>query len=127
MSWSTMLLPMSTIRLKITDRCAWNCWWCHNEGTGSRDPFGVPDLAWDAATEEALTHVAEALGLTEVHLTGGEPMIHPQLPDLVARLRQTGFTVKATTVGCDESMLTDAVKSGLGWLLPTLTDRAPFL
>ena len=95
--------PLNSIRLKVTDRCHWNCWWCHNEGTGARNPNLIGDILWDDSTRTAIEKIANFLNLTEVHLTGGEPTLHPQLTSLIKGIRALGLNVKATSIGCDKN------------------------
>jgi cyclic pyranopterin phosphate synthase len=105
--------PLNSIRLKVTDRCHWNCWWCHNEGTGPRNPSAVGDVYWDESTKSAIARIVTELELTEIHLTGGEPTAHPKLTTLVKGLRDIGMTVKATSIGCEENKLHALADSGL--------------
>ena len=43
--------------------------------------------------------------LTGVCITGGEPTLHPDLPDLIRRIRELGYCVKLDTNGSDPQML----------------------
>lgn len=113
MNHSIVWRSLDSIRLKVTDRCPWNCWWCHNEGTGARNPRKVGDVHWDAATKSAIEALTCELGLNEVHFTGGEPTMNPYLPEVIAGLRGLGLKVKATSIGCNEDTLRAAVLSGL--------------
>jgi cyclic pyranopterin phosphate synthase len=107
------IVPPSSVRFKVTDRCPWNCWFCHNEGTGERDPTKVLDVRWDSETKEVITRLKEVLQLKEIHLTGGEPMINPHLPELVNGISQLGLDLKATTTGCSRSLLEQSITRGL--------------
>lgn len=102
-----------SIRLKVTDRCAWNCRWCHNEGTGVRQGGEIGDVYWDEDTRQAFSALSSVLPISEVHLTGGEPTAHPDLPGLIAGLYQAGYRVKATSVGCNEELMRNVINSGL--------------
>jgi GTP 3',8-cyclase len=116
-----------TLRIKIIDTCGLTCTFCHNEGTpvaadnrdrlpGTFVPFGRTGRASIyAATNgaaflpapvlpdddyaSALVALRQALGVNELHLTGGEPTLHPGLPKLVALARRAGFTVGMTSNG----------------------------
>src|SRR5262245_33436954 len=109
----TQWQPLRNLRLKVTDRCPWNCWWCHNEGTGKRDPHSIGDIHWDEKTQMAIQAISEELDFTEIHLTGGEPTAHPGLPELISGLRHRGYSVKATSIGCKLESLRRIVQSGL--------------
>lgn len=71
------------LRISLTDRCSLRCTYC-------MPAEGVPWLPGDTilATHELIRIVTVAIGLgvTEVRLTGGEPLLRPDVVDLVARL-----------------------------------------
>ncbi len=71
------------LRVFITDRCNFRCVYCMPEE-------GMPWLASSKILTfdeiERLTRIAVRLGIREVRLTGGEPTLRPNLPDLVRRL-----------------------------------------
>jgi cyclic pyranopterin phosphate synthase len=116
-----------TLRVKIIDACGMTCTFCHNEGTpvavdnrnntaGTFVPFGrsgrvsiytgtngvtflpAPVLPDDGYVQ-ALTALRDSLDVHELHLTGGEPTLHPGLPKLVALARSAGFRVCMTSNG----------------------------
>lgn len=109
----TVVKPMVSLRLKVTDRCPWNCWWCHNEGTGVRNIALTKDIPWAHQTQEMMTALKDHLGLTEIHLTGGEPTSHPHVRILVSGLRDMGFGLKMTTIGCAEDKMKDLIQRGV--------------
>ena len=69
------------LRISLTDRCSLRCTYCMPEQ-------GVPWLAKTTllSTDELLrlAGVAVSLGITEVRLTGGEPLLRRDLVDVVA-------------------------------------------
>ena len=71
------------MRISITDRCNFRCTYCMPEE-------GLKWLANDRVLtlEEIgrLSRIAVALGVRELRLTGGEPTLRPNLPDLVRDL-----------------------------------------
>ncbi|MFK5633586.1 GTP 3',8-cyclase MoaA [Ornithinimicrobium sp. LYQ103] len=71
------------LRISVTDRCSLRCTYCMPEQ-------GVPWLPRDTmlSTEEVvrLAGVAVAMGIEEVRLTGGEPLLRRDLVDVVAGL-----------------------------------------
>lgn len=71
------------LRISLTDRCSLRCTYC-------MPAEGVPWLPKDTllTTDELvrLAEVAVGLGITEVRLTGGEPLLRPDVVDVVARL-----------------------------------------
>ncbi|MDO5739012.1 MAG: GTP 3',8-cyclase MoaA [Ornithinimicrobium sp.] len=71
------------LRLSVTDRCSLRCTYCMPEA-------GVPWLARDTmmTTPEMLrlARIAVSLGIDEIRLTGGEPLLRRDLVDVVAGL-----------------------------------------
>jgi cyclic pyranopterin phosphate synthase len=71
------------LRISVTDRCSLRCTYCMPEQ-------GVPWLPRDTmlSTEEIvrLAGVAVTMGIEEVRLTGGEPLLRRDLVDVVAGL-----------------------------------------
>jgi cyclic pyranopterin phosphate synthase len=71
------------LRISLTDRCSLRCTYCMPEQ-------GVPWIARNdilTSAEIARTvQVAASLGIASVRLTGGEPLLRPDLVDLVAEL-----------------------------------------
>ena len=75
------------LRVSVTDRCNFRCPYCM-----PRDQFGA-DHAFLPRAEllsfEEITRVVglfAGLGVTKVRLTGGEPLLRRDLPELVRRL-----------------------------------------
>lgn len=71
------------LRVSVTDRCNLRCRYC-------MPAAGVPLVPRDEILAfeeiERLVRVAVGLGVTQVRLTGGEPLVRRELPRLVARL-----------------------------------------
>ncbi|MDA8368922.1 MAG: radical SAM protein [Nocardiopsaceae bacterium] len=123
----TYLSSDATLRAKILDACGMTCTFCHNEGTpvvvdnhrrqgGMFTPAGAsgrvsiyaasngvtflpapvnPDRSFRAA----LASLRDRMGFSELHLTGGEPTLHPQLPAIIALARDAGYVVCMTSNG----------------------------
>lgn len=75
--------PLRSLRVSVTDRCNLRCQYCMPE----------PDYAWlpreNLLTFEeigALLDVFTGLGVDRVRITGGEPLLRRNLPDLIERL-----------------------------------------
>jgi cyclic pyranopterin phosphate synthase len=74
---------LGTLRLSVTDRCNLRCVYCMPED----DYEWLPDES--ILSEEELERVARAfvaLGAREIRVTGGEPLLRPELESIVARL-----------------------------------------
>lgn len=80
--------PLRDLRISVTDRCNFRCPYCMpREVFGPGYPF-LRDPQLMAADEIVrLAGAFVALGVEKIRLTGGEPLLRPDLPDLVARLK----------------------------------------
>ena len=88
--------------------CDLRCPYCHNYelATGK-----VPPVMEE---EELLAFLAQRKGLLDgVAITGGEPCLHRDLPDFIARIRALGFAVKLDTNGTHPDMLREVLEKGL--------------
>jgi cyclic pyranopterin phosphate synthase len=71
------------LRLSVTDRCDLRCTYCMPEGFKDYEEPGH----WLTFEEiERLLRVFARLGLKRVRLTGGEPLLRRNLPELAARI-----------------------------------------
>jgi GTP 3',8-cyclase len=76
---------MGSLRLSVTDRCNMRCRYCMPE----EEYRWLPRTSILTFEELArLTAVFAGLGAGKVRLTGGEPLLRHDLPDLVAKLAQ---------------------------------------
>ncbi|HMU61112.1 MAG TPA: GTP 3',8-cyclase MoaA [Gemmatimonadales bacterium] len=75
--------PMGSLRLSVTDRCNMRCRYCMPEEEYTWLPRSSI-LSFEELTR--LTGVFAGLGVGKVRLTGGEPLLRHDLPDLVRRL-----------------------------------------
>jgi cyclic pyranopterin phosphate synthase len=71
------------VRVSVTDRCDLRCSYCMPKGF---DGFHEPDewLSFDEI--ERVVAAFTRLGVQRIRLTGGEPLVRRDLPDLAARL-----------------------------------------
>ncbi|MBN1808359.1 MAG: anaerobic ribonucleoside-triphosphate reductase activating protein [Planctomycetes bacterium] len=97
----------------VLQGCNFKCPFCH-----SRDfvPTTPP------ASEVPLDAVLADLSLRKdwidaVVVSGGEPCIHADLPDLLAVIKNAGFPVKLDTNGSNPDMLTAVIERGLADLV----------
>ncbi len=93
----------------FTKGCNFLCPFCHNSLLVNRTR--------EAATyseEEILSFLEKRQGILEgVCITGGEPLLHPQLPDFIRKVKALGFNVKLDTNGTFPQRLKDLVGEGL--------------
>ncbi len=79
----------SDLRISVTDRCNIRCFYCMPEEGARFAP--VPELL---SFQQIIRFVAAStpLGVRKIRLTGGEPLLRPKLPDLVASLSRLDGT-----------------------------------
>ena len=85
--------PLGVLRLSLTARCNLACPYCLPDG---QEPPGLLQLEQRLAVVQA----AVALGAHSLRLTGGEPLLHPQLENLITAvepLREQGLREIALT------------------------------
>ena len=93
--------PLRDLRLSVTDRCNFRCPYCM-----PREVFG-PHHAFLPRSEiltfeelQRLTRIFHRLGVRKVRLTGGEPLLRHDLPELVKMLAGIdGLDLAMTTNG----------------------------
>jgi PqqA peptide cyclase len=104
---------------ELTHRCPLACPYCSN-------PLALDDRAdeLDAATWARVFEEAAALGVLQVHLSGGEPASRRDLIDIVAAARQAGLYTNLITsgLGIDAARLAGLKQSGLDHVQLSLQD-----
>ncbi len=89
--------------------CNFRCPFCHNGGLVLADRSNPLMTA-----EELLAFLNSRRGrLQGVCISGGEPTIHPDLPQLLAEIKSRGFEVKLDTNGTNPDMLSALIRDGL--------------
>ena len=96
------------LRLLLTNACSARCAYCHNEGQ---------QKAGDRLTLVEIDHLLDTLAdegvdVSEIVLSGGEPTLHPQLPEIACRCKASGAWVSINTHAGHPTKLTPA----LPWL-----------
>ena len=92
----------------FTGGCDMRCPFCHNfELAENRaEPWGTED--------DFFAFLEKRRGLLDgVALTGGEPCLHRDLPELLKKIRDLGFAAKLDTNGFHPKMLREIVDEGL--------------
>lgn len=88
--------------------CNFRCGYCHNPSL-----VRVPLTASFWRFNELLARVAELRGRVDgVVVTGGEPMIHPDMPGIISEFHALGLPVKLNTNGS----MPDAVAESLAFI-----------
>ncbi|MGI8924910.1 MAG: GTP 3',8-cyclase MoaA [Fimbriimonadales bacterium] len=95
------------LRVSITDRCNFRCVYCMPE---EGYPVSPKDEILTFIEIARLVHIAAELGMVKIRLTGGEPLVRKDLPDLIAQISK-------------HPALTDLSCTTNGFLLPEMADR----
>ena len=93
----------------FTGGCNLRCPFCHNSA------LVLPEqLAHDSSAEAVLAFLRKRVGVLDgVAVTGGEPLLHPDLADFLKEIKALGFLVKLDTNGTFPDRLIAAVEEGL--------------
>lgn len=87
--------PLTSLRISVTDRCNMRCRYCMPEAEYVWLPRGS---ILNFEEIDRLAGIFSQLGVDKLRLTGGEPLLRQDLPDLVALLaRHEGITDLALT------------------------------
>ncbi|HSA38837.1 MAG TPA: GTP 3',8-cyclase MoaA [Methanoregula sp.] len=85
--------PVSNLRISLTPKCNLSCVYCHREG--EKDPTSP----LSAAEIAEILRVAAGFGIRSVKFTGGEPLLRPDLIDIV----------KSVPAGIESSLTTNGI------------------
>jgi GTP 3',8-cyclase len=115
------------LRVSVTDRCNLRCLYC-------MPPEGVPRIPHSDILSyeeiQTLVHAGAELGIDKIRLTGGEPLVRAELPELIKMLsqiegiRELSLTTNGTLLKNYAAELKQAGLSRVNVSLDTLkTDR----
>lgn len=100
--------PGRVAAVVFTQGCPFRCVYCHNPELIT--PNGKNGLE----TEDVLDRIDERkLFLDGVVVTGGEPTVHPDLPDFLSELKSMDLETKLDTNGVHPRMIERIVEEGL--------------
>jgi cyclic pyranopterin phosphate synthase len=74
--------PLLNLRISITQRCNNRCAYCHREGEVQRANRSAELMSVEEIVR--IAKVGVGLGIARVKLTGGEPLMRKDLPEIVA-------------------------------------------
>ena len=100
--------PEHVACIVFTKGCNFRCPFCHNAGL-------VEKYNEETHTEEEIiSYLKKRQGILDgVCVSGGEPLMHPELEGFLAKVKELGFDVKLDTNGSYPERLKDFVKKGL--------------
>ena len=107
---------------ELTHRCPLGCPYCSNPVALERRSSELDTATWARVFREAA-----ALGVLQVHLSGGEPGARRDLIDIVAAARAAGLYGNLITsgVGITEATLAKLAEAGLDHVQISIQDSAP--
>lgn len=87
------------LRLSVTSACNMACTYCQPRGGADEAPCA--EVLTDDQRIELVRELHREYGLTQLRITGGEPLLHKSIIHLVGRLRQSApdLTLAMTTNG----------------------------
>jgi pyrroloquinoline quinone biosynthesis protein E len=91
---SEAILPPIGMLAELTHRCPLQCVYCSNPVELLKANREMPTDDWIALFEEAAD-----LGVLQIHLSGGEPTLRPDLEKLIAALSRRGVYTNLITAG----------------------------
>jgi cyclic pyranopterin phosphate synthase len=83
--------PIKSLRISLTQRCNFNCFFCHHEGEHDSGNELAPEEV------ERIVSLAASQGVTKVKLTGGEPLVRKDIVEIVQRISPLVDEVSMTT------------------------------
>ncbi|MGA2386064.1 MAG: GTP 3',8-cyclase MoaA [Candidatus Bathyarchaeia archaeon] len=74
--------PLLNLRISITQRCNLHCAYCHREGEVKRANRSAEKMTVEEIVR--IAKIAVSLGIARIKLTGGEPLMRKDLPEIVS-------------------------------------------
>jgi cyclic pyranopterin phosphate synthase len=91
--YDTFGRKLNSLRISVTQRCNLRCFFCHKEGeVASKNEMTVEEIA-------KIAKVASELGMKKVKLTGGEPLLRDDIPQITSKIARYADEVSLTTNG----------------------------
>ena len=93
----------------FTARCNFRCPFCHNASLVTH-----VDAAAAISEEEVFSFLAKRQGILDgVCITGGEPLLQPDIEEFIRKVKELGYQVKLDTNGSNVLRLRRLVEQGL--------------
>ncbi len=113
------LLQPFTILLEPTERCNFKCNYCIHStrgqkgGTYEAEGYEQRNMSWNLFTKIARDIMDFPAPVKHISISGlGEPLVHPQLPEMISHLRSAGF-MERISIYTNASLLTPKVSDRL--------------
>ncbi|MGF1484144.1 MAG: anaerobic ribonucleoside-triphosphate reductase activating protein [Opitutales bacterium] len=104
--------PGKVAAVIFTRGCPWRCSYCHNPSLVDPAHFDRSDSV--PTVSEVMRFLESRRNQLEgVVVSGGEPTLHPELPELLTKIRSLGFLTKLDTSGVFPDRLEALLKADL--------------
>ncbi len=102
---------ITNIRITLTQECNLDCFYCHQEG--EKNPQDRSRL--DTEEVRKILETAFSLGMEKVKFSGGEPLLHPDIIEMIETASDIGMKdISLTTNGVSlEEKASELVEAGL--------------
>jgi pyruvate formate lyase activating enzyme len=91
--------PGTTAAVLLTQGCNFRCSYCHSAALG---PCRTGRLNGRRVWEFLIGRVGQLQGVV---ISGGEPLLHPELPEVLQEIRDLGYRIKVDTNGSQPAAL----------------------
>jgi pyrroloquinoline quinone biosynthesis protein E len=117
-----MIDPPMGLVAELTHRCPLQCPYCANPVALQRAGAELETATWRRVLQEAA-----ALGVLQLHFSGGEPTVRKDLPELVSAAAELGLYSNLITsaVLLDEPLLDRLARAGLDHVQISFQDTEP--
>lgn len=93
----------------FTQGCNFRCPFCQNASLVLPEQYPDP-----LPTDETLDFLRKRYGILEgVAITGGEPLLQPDIADFLTRVKEIGYRIKLDTNGTNPDALAELIEEGL--------------
>lgn len=101
--------PKKIVAVAFTGGCNFRCPFCQN-----KDLVLNSEKLPTIKEEEVIAHLkSKEKWLDGLAISGGEPTLHPSLPDFAQRVKENGFDFGLETNGTDPKMVNELIKNEL--------------
>jgi cyclic pyranopterin phosphate synthase len=123
----TLGRPLEALRVSVTDRCNLRCTYCMPRAAFADHAFLGANELLDFGEIERLCGIFAGLGVNKIRLTGGEPLLRPDLEKLVEKLAalpvELALSTNAVLLGKHAASLHDAGLRRLNISLDAVDDQ----
>lgn len=107
------LFIQDRFRISVTNCCNMSCYYCHNEGQGHLNATKFIDLRY---IDDLVNFIAtNNIYVKKINVTGGEPLLHPDILTIIKKLSCISKDIKLNTNGIllNENMIMNLKQAGL--------------